>query len=118
MGTYRGASLRCEALTWGAEDLSAEIAAEANRYADGRYIEPYQLARSLCLFAAVASEVTPIDTVFTNYKDGEGHGGFQGRDARHAARQICRARARARQSREAALKHQRASPTFCESMIF
>src|SRR3984893_3618360 len=72
MGTYRGASKRCEALTWGAEDLSAEIAAEANRYPDGRYIEPYQLARSLCLFAAVASEVTPIDTVFTNYKDGEG----------------------------------------------
>jgi citrate lyase subunit beta/citryl-CoA lyase len=72
MGTYRGASPRCEALTWGAEDLSAEIAAEANRYPDGRYTEPYQLARSLCLFAAVASEVTPIDTVFTNYKDGEG----------------------------------------------
>ncbi len=72
MGTYRGASPRCEALTWGAEDLSAEIAAEANRYPDGGYIEPYQLVRSLCLFAAVASEVTPIDTVFTNYKDGAG----------------------------------------------
>jgi citrate lyase subunit beta / citryl-CoA lyase len=72
MGTYRGASPRCEALTWGAEDLAAEIAAEANRYPDGRYIEPYRLARSLCLFAAVASGVTPIDTVFTNYKDGEG----------------------------------------------
>jgi citrate lyase subunit beta/citryl-CoA lyase len=72
MGTYRGASPRCEALTWGAEDLSAEIAAEANRYPDGRYTEPYRLVRSLCLFAAVASEVTPIDTVFTNYKDGEG----------------------------------------------
>ncbi len=68
----RGASPRCEALTWGAEDLSAEIAAEANRYPDGRYTEPYRLVRSLCLFAAVASEVTPIDTVFTNYKDGEG----------------------------------------------
>jgi citrate lyase subunit beta/citryl-CoA lyase len=72
MGTYRGASPRCEALTWGAEDLSAEIVAEANRYPDGRYTEPYRLVRSLCLFAAVASEVTPIDTVFTNYKDGEG----------------------------------------------
>jgi citrate lyase subunit beta/citryl-CoA lyase len=72
MGTYRGASPRCEALTWGAEDLSAEITAEANRYPDGRYTEPYQLARSLCLFAAVACEAMPIDTVFTNYKDGEG----------------------------------------------
>ena len=72
MGSYRGASPRCEALTWGAEDLAAEIAAEANRHPDGRYTEPYQLARSLCLFAAVAAEVTPIDTVFTNYRDGEG----------------------------------------------
>jgi citrate lyase subunit beta / citryl-CoA lyase len=72
MGSYRRASPRCEALTWGAEDLAAEIAAEANRSPDGRYTEPYQLARSLCLFAAVAAEVMPIDTVFTNYRDGEG----------------------------------------------
>lgn len=72
MGSYRGASPRVEALTWGAEDLSAEIAAESNRHPDGRYTEPYQLVRSLCLFAAVASNVTPIDTVFTNYKDGDG----------------------------------------------
>jgi citrate lyase subunit beta / citryl-CoA lyase len=72
MGTYRGASHRFEALTWGAEDLSAEVAAEANRLPDGNYTEPYRLARSLCLFAAVASEVTPIDTVFTNFRDAEG----------------------------------------------
>ena len=30
-GTYRGASARLEGLTWGAEDLSAELGAEANR---------------------------------------------------------------------------------------
>lgn len=72
MGTYRGVSHRFEALTWGAEDLSAEVAAEANRMHDGNYTEPYRLARSLCLFAAVASEVTPIDTVFTNFRDAEG----------------------------------------------
>ncbi len=72
MGSYRGASRRVEALTWGAEDLAAEIAAEANRMPDGNYTEPYRLARSLCLFAAVASEVMPIDTVFTNFRDVEG----------------------------------------------
>jgi len=72
MGSYRNASPRFEALTWGAEDLSAEVAAEANRMPDGNYTEPYQLARSLCLFAAVASEVMPIDTVFTNFRDGDG----------------------------------------------
>lgn len=72
LGSYRGASPRFEALTWGAEDLSAEVAAETNRMPDGNYTEPYRLARSLCLFAAVASEVTPIDTVFTNFRDTEG----------------------------------------------
>jgi citrate lyase subunit beta / citryl-CoA lyase len=72
MGSYRGVSARFEALTWGAEDLSAEVAAETNRMPDGNYTEPYRLARSLCLFAATAAEVTPIDTVFTNFRDGEG----------------------------------------------
>jgi citrate lyase subunit beta/citryl-CoA lyase len=72
MGSYRGASARMEALTWGGEDLSAEVAAETNRLADGNYTMPYQLARSLCLFAAVASNVTPIDTVFTNFRDEAG----------------------------------------------
>jgi citrate lyase subunit beta/citryl-CoA lyase len=61
-----------EALTWGAEDLSAEIAAETQRLPDGNYTAPYQLARSLCLFAAVSSNVTPIDTVFTNFRDEAG----------------------------------------------
>jgi citrate lyase subunit beta/citryl-CoA lyase len=72
MGSYPGASARMEALTWGAEDLSAEVAAETQRMPDGDYTDPYRLARSLCLFAAVASEVAPIDTVFTNFRDGEG----------------------------------------------
>src|SRR5262249_39559429 len=53
MGSYPGASARMEALTWGAEDLSAEVAAEAQRLEDGNYTAPYQLARSLALFAAV-----------------------------------------------------------------
>ena len=34
-GTYRGASARLEGLTWGAEDLSAELGAEVNRDAVG-----------------------------------------------------------------------------------
>ena len=72
MGSYRGASARMEALTWGAEDLAAEAAAETQRFEDGSYTPPYQLARSLCLFAAVASNVTPIDTVFTNFRDAAG----------------------------------------------
>jgi citrate lyase subunit beta/citryl-CoA lyase len=69
MGSYAGARARMEALTWGAEDLSAEVAAETSRLPGGDYTPPYQLARSLTIFAAVAANVAPIDTVFTNFRD-------------------------------------------------
>src|SRR5262249_44439546 len=36
-GTFAGASKRLCGLTWGAEDLSAELGAQANRGADGRF---------------------------------------------------------------------------------
>jgi citrate lyase subunit beta/citryl-CoA lyase len=72
MGTYAGASHRLSGLTWGAEDLSADLGAETNRTADGLYAGPYQLARTLTLFAANAAEVAPIDTVFTAFKDEAG----------------------------------------------
>ncbi len=72
LGTYQAASPRLEGLTWGAEDLSADIGALANRGADGGFSEPFRLARNLCLFGAVAAGATPIDTVFTNFRDMDG----------------------------------------------
>ena len=69
LGSYAGASRRLAALTWGAEDLSAELGAQATRLPDGGYTPPYALARSLTLFGAVAADVAPIDTVFPNYRD-------------------------------------------------
>jgi citrate lyase subunit beta/citryl-CoA lyase len=69
MGSYAGASRRLSALTWGAEDLSADVGAATNRLADGAYTDPYRLARALTLFAATAAEVAPIDTVFVNFRD-------------------------------------------------
>src|SRR5262249_56658382 len=51
-GTYAGASARLIGLTCGAEDLSAELGAATNRDADGRFLDPYRLARTLCLAAA------------------------------------------------------------------
>jgi len=72
MGSYAGASRRLAGLTWGAEDLSADIGASSRRLADGSYTDPYRLARSLALFAATAAEVSPIDTVFTNFRDKAG----------------------------------------------
>lgn len=69
MKSYIGASSRLEALTWGAEDLSADLGARATRETDGRFTSPFRLARDLCLFTAVAAGVQPLDTVFANFRD-------------------------------------------------
>lgn len=71
-GTYAGASARLIGLTWGAEDLSAELGAEANRDGQGNFLDPYRLARSLCLAAAAAAEVQAIDTVYVDFRNQEG----------------------------------------------
>jgi citrate lyase subunit beta/citryl-CoA lyase len=68
-GTYCGASERLAALTWGAEDLSAELGAEANRDGDGRFLDPYRLARALCLAGAAAARVQAIDTVTVDFRN-------------------------------------------------
>jgi citrate lyase subunit beta/citryl-CoA lyase len=72
IGTFRGASTRLISLTWGPEDLSAELGAEANRDADGGLTEPYRLARSFCLFGAAAAEVAAIETVYVDFRNLEG----------------------------------------------
>jgi citrate lyase subunit beta/citryl-CoA lyase len=71
-GTYRGASDRLSALTWGAEDLSAELGAEANRDAQGNFLDPYRLARTLCIAAAAAAEVPALDTVYVDFRNEAG----------------------------------------------
>ncbi len=71
LGGYVGISPRLEGITWGAEDLAACIGAN-NRTIDGDYDGPYRLARSLCLLAASAAGVLPIDTIYTDFKDEEG----------------------------------------------
>jgi len=63
---------RLAGLLWGGEDLSAAVGATTNRDEDGRYTAPFALARSLCLFAARAAGVVPIDAVFTDFRDSEG----------------------------------------------
>jgi citrate lyase subunit beta/citryl-CoA lyase len=93
-GTFRDASPRLIGFTWGPEDLSAELGAEANRDADGALTAPYQLARSVCLFGAAAAEVQAIETVYVDFRNTEGlrrdtedarRDGFTGRLAIHPA---------------------------------
>jgi citrate lyase subunit beta/citryl-CoA lyase len=93
-GTFRGASTRLIGMTWGPEDLSAEVGAEANRDGQGRLTEPYRLARSLCLFGAAAAETAAIETVYVDFRNLDGlrreteearRDGFSGRLAIHPA---------------------------------
>jgi citrate lyase subunit beta/citryl-CoA lyase len=72
--SYAGCSNRLAALTWGAEDLGSAIGASATRDANGEWTAPYQMVRSLCLFAAHAAAVTAIDTLHADFRD---HSGLQ-----------------------------------------
>jgi citrate lyase subunit beta / citryl-CoA lyase len=69
MASYVDCSTRLDGLTWGAEDLGAEIGAVTNRRADGTWTSPFQLARDLTLFTATAAKVQPVDTVYVNFRD-------------------------------------------------
>jgi citrate lyase subunit beta / citryl-CoA lyase len=68
-GTYAGASPRLTGLTWGAEDISAEIGAEANRDQNGNFLDLYRLARAICLAGAAAARVQAIDTVYVDFRN-------------------------------------------------
>lgn len=72
LGSYKVVGPRLAALTWGAEDLAAAIGAISNQNADGNWSEPYQLARSLCLFAASAAAVAAVDTLYADFRNPEG----------------------------------------------
>ena len=71
-GSYAGSSPRLTGLTWGAEDLSADLGAEANRDEQGHFLDPYRLARALCLAGAAAAGVTAIDTVYVDFRNDSG----------------------------------------------
>jgi citrate lyase subunit beta/citryl-CoA lyase len=90
-GFARGGS-RLAGLTWGAEDLSTAVGATTNKQDDGGWSQPYQLARSLCLFGAHAAGVPAIDTLFADFRDSAGlraacalarRDGFSGKVAIH-----------------------------------
>lgn len=92
--TYKNSSSRLMGMTWGAEDLSADIGAQTNRGEDGRHTEPFRLARNLLLMGAVTAGVMPIDTVYPQFKNEDGlkleceealRDGFVGKMAIHPA---------------------------------
>jgi citrate lyase subunit beta/citryl-CoA lyase len=87
-------SARLIGLSWGAEDLAAELGAESNRDPEGRYTSPYVYARTLCLMAAATAQVAAIETIYMDYRDPQAlrrdseaarRDGFTGRLAIHPA---------------------------------
>lgn len=82
MHEYADATPRLAALSWGAEDLSSAVGASKNRDESGNWLPPYELARSLCLFAAAAAAVAAIDTVYTDYRNSEGLAAYAARARR------------------------------------
>ncbi len=87
-----GSLARLAGITWGAEDLSSAIGAMSNREEDGSLSPLYHWANSLCLCAAAAAGVPPIDTLHADFRDSAGlaaacrasrRRGFRGRIAIH-----------------------------------
>ena len=92
--SYRDPASPLAAMSWGAEDLSAALGATSKYGPDGELSFTYRLARSLCLAAAVAAGVQPVDGVFADFRDDKGlrveaeaarHEGFTGKLAIHPA---------------------------------
>ena len=80
-------------LTWGAEDIAADLGALTNRE-DGVYTGVFCLARDVCLLAAREAGVLALDTAFIDVRDVQGcelearrafRAGFDGKLAIHPA---------------------------------
>ncbi|MCC6889051.1 MAG: CoA ester lyase [Hyphomicrobiales bacterium] len=91
---FGAAGARLIGMTWGPEDLFAELGAETNRDRDGRLTDPYRLARAMCLYGAAAARTAAIETVYADFRNLEGlrrdteearRDGFAGRLAIHPA---------------------------------
>jgi citrate lyase subunit beta/citryl-CoA lyase len=72
LGEYRHPPPRLQALTWGAEDLSAALGAATNRDENGEFAFTYKVVRSLCLIAAKAAGVDAIETLHADFRDSAG----------------------------------------------
>jgi citrate lyase subunit beta/citryl-CoA lyase len=85
---------RMAAISWGAEDLGADLGASATRDAAGDWTFTYEWLRSLTLLAAKAAGSCAIDTIHADFSDSIGlaascaraaSDGFTGKLAIHPA---------------------------------
>lgn len=92
--SYVGVSPRLQTLSWGAEDLSADLGVTASRDDAGRCTDLFRYARSVTLLGAAAAGLNAVDTVFVDFRDMAGlerearealRDGFSGKMAIHPA---------------------------------
>ncbi len=93
-GTYAGSSDRLTAMTWGAEDLAADVGTLRQRDDHGHYTDLFRFARTQCLLGATSAGVQAMDTVYPDFRDDTGFksecaeaaaDGFTGKMAIHPA---------------------------------
>lgn len=82
LGSYRDVSEHLIGITWGAEDMPASIGASTSRLENGSYTPPYEMLRSLSLFAAHAADSSAIDTVYVDIKNLDGLAAYAARSRR------------------------------------
>lgn len=71
--SYMDASMpRLAGLTWGAEDLSAELGASRKRDRAGEWTDAFRFVRAQTLLVAHARGVWPIDTLYADFRDEDG----------------------------------------------
>lgn len=92
--SYLDMNRRVRAMSWGAEDLAADLGAASSREDDGRYSAASRHTRTVCLLTAAAAQVQAVDTAFTDFRDDQGlalscqqarRDGFTGKLAIHPA---------------------------------
>ena len=68
---YQNSPARLWGLTWGAEDLAADLGATTNRDDSGDLTFTFRLARSMCQLSATAAGLPAIDGIVADFTDEE-----------------------------------------------
>jgi citrate lyase subunit beta/citryl-CoA lyase len=94
LGSFIGVSQRLAAITWGAEDMAADLGATTNVDEQGEHFLVHQLNRANTLTVAAAGGYQPVDGVYLDFRDEAGlrrecerarKEGFSGKMAIHPA---------------------------------
>jgi citrate lyase subunit beta/citryl-CoA lyase len=72
LASYAGHPDRLWGLTWGAEDLAADLGATTNKGDNGELGFTFRVARSMCHLTAAAAGVPIVETIYADFRDTHG----------------------------------------------